>query len=295
MLENGTVLKSDSVVESFLRWDAVPIPGTLEFQIMLSDEIAPFLEIGRTVHVGQDYYEFRIEKKSIFQSQIIRDGKQVVLGAFIAILEGLQTLVEPRSNAVIQEDSSFGQVYRACGCRIKIGADVPILKFFCFVGETPTFPIAELLGEEAAIMFYSKKKRIEFMRLQALMQQEVKHFIPAAAVAWVNNDTVLRHEFKTYQTVNDDGETLEGEFKKNAVAGIKPNRDQRRLQNLAMALVLVGTVTRELYPAFMAGDLVQVGESTLVILTAVHAFKSGVLGDATVSASKIYLAELKKL
>lgn len=295
MLENGTVLKSDSIVESFLRWDGVPIPGTVEFQVILSDDIKPFLEIGKKITIGDDHFEFNIQKVSIFESPIIRDGQQVILGAYIAILEGLQSLIEPRSHAVILEDTSMGQIYRACGSRVKIGADVPALKFYCFVGDTPTFSIAKIMGEESVLVYYSKQKRIEFLRLQALMQQSPKHFIPPAAVAWIQNDTVLKHEIKTYQTVNSDGATIEGELKKQAVAAIKPNRDARRLQNLSTVLVVVGTVTRELYPGFMAGDIVQVGERKLVILTAVHAFKSGVLGDATVSASKIYLAELKKL
>ncbi|MOA47664.1 hypothetical protein D3C78_1703190 [compost metagenome] len=109
---------------------------------------------------------------------------------------------------------------------------------------------------------------------------------------WVKNQTQLNHTIPTYQTVNSDGSTIEGELKGGAKTGFYPNLDARRLKNLSTVLVTKGTVLRPYNPDFRSGDVFKVKDKKYVVLTAAHRFDTGILGAASVSASKFWIAEV---
>lgn len=293
VLANGRVLASDVIVSVILRTDCVPVPVSVEMQLILDEEIDGQLQENALFTIAEKLYEMRIVKRTVHESGIIRDDKQVILGAYIGILNGAERLIEPTSKAIFLKDTSIGQALRASGNKIKIGEDVPLLKYLCALGETPTFQIARGLGEEAAVMFCSREAKIDIMRLSKVMDRKPRFDIPKTAVQWITNSAVLNHELKTYQTVNADGSTVEGEFKSGKTTAFAPNKDPRRLKNLSTALVTRGTHTRSLYIDMNAGDIVSIGEDqTMLILTAVHRYDSGVLGDPSVSVTKLYLAEV---
>lgn len=296
VLKDGVVLPFNVLVSAVLRSDSVPIPLSLEFQVLLNTEIEPQLAEGEIVSIGENYIEMKIIKANIQRTGIVRDGKRVVIGAFIAILNGCEQLIKPLAKAIAIENTSIGTALKASGTKLAIAEDVPLMRYFCPFGQTPTYEIARKCAEEAAVINSDNNGKIVVRRLSTLMQSaEPKLKLDATSVSWKNNSTGLLHELPSYITINKDGKTVEGEIEAGKVASYYPNLDGRRLKNLSTALVCKGTIQRALSTEIMAGDLIEVDSTRYYVLTAAHRVDTGALGGAKVTATKLWIAQVEKL
>lgn len=291
-LSDGSVISTDRFVSGILRTDCVPVPASLEFQVILHEAQDSLLQEGCIVRIGNNYLELKIIKRVTFKSGIVKDGKLVELAALVAVLHGCENLIKPASRAVFLENSSIGGALRANGNKLKVLEDVPLVQYFCAVGATPTYEIARKCGEEACVIFCSPEGKIVVKRLSQILNQPVQTVFPEESIQWVDNPTQLSHSMPVYQTINPDGSTVEGNLSAGAQVSFYPNLDARRAKNLSTALVVRGTAVRSYSPELMAGQVVQVGEKKLVILTTANCFDTGVLGAATASATKMWLAEV---
>jgi len=292
MLSNGNFIGTDKFISGSLRTDCIPVPISLEFQVILDEEIDAQLQDDSIVKIGDDYLELVIVKRVVQNTGILRDDKLLTIGAYIALLNGCEKLIKPTARAVFLENTSIGSSLRASGNKLKILEDVPLEKYFCAVGATPTYEIARKCGEEACVIFGSKSGKIVVKRLSQILNAEPKATFDESSIQWVANQAQLDHSIPTYQTLNADGSTVEGELKSGSRTGFYPNLDARRVKNLSTALVTRGTILRTYNPDFMAGDVVAVGKKKYVILTSAHRFDTGNLGKPSVSATKLWLAEV---
>lgn len=296
MLPDGQIIGNDRLISNILRFDSTPVVANLEFQCSLTPELDQALQEGSIVYVGDKYIEFTIIKRAGVSAGFVKDGQQIKVGAYIAVLSGCEKLIQPAAKAILLKNSSIGAAFRASGNKIKVAEDVPIMQYFCAVGATPTYELARKFREEAAVTFLNQEGRIIVKRLSNILEGEPKLTVQEGDVNWVGNPAELIHDVPNYISVNADGSTIEGTLNSGAKTGFYPNMDARRLRNLKTVLVTRGTLMRAYMPNLMAGDVVQVGESRrLVVLTAVHRSDSGVLGGPTVSATKLWLAEVVTL
>lgn len=291
-LASGEAIGQDRLITGVLRYDGTPVVASLEFQCILNAEFDQALQEGSTLFIGDQYVEFVIIKRAGVNSQFIKDGQPLSVGAYIAILSGCEKLIVPAAKAIMLKDSSIGSALRASGNKIKVIEDVPIIKYFCAVGATPTYEIARKMQEEAAIPFLNAEGGIIIRRLSNVMDAEPKLQVSASSVNWVNNTTELKHTIPNYLSVNADGSTIEGELQGGVKTGFYPNMDARRLKNLRTVLVTRGTIMRSYMPNLMTGNLIAVDGKRYCILTAAHRYDTGVLGGPTVSASKLWIAEV---
>lgn len=292
VLADGQIIGTDKFVSGVARSDCLPIPATLEFQVLLTPEMDQQLQEKSIVKIGQDYLEMVIIKRVVDTSGFVKDDKLLSIGAYVAVLNGCEKLIEPSKKAIFLEGTTIGAALRASGNKLKVLEDVPLDTYFCAVGSTPTYEIARKCGEEAAVIYCSNTGKIIVKRLSQILSQEPKLQLEDTAVKWIKNETQLSHAIPSYQTVSQDGSTIEGELKSGAKTAFYPNLDSRRLKNLSTALVVRGTVMRTYNPEIMAGDVISVKDKKYVILTAAHRFDTGVLGAASVSASKFWIAEV---
>ncbi len=295
MLSSGQFIGLDCFVSGTLRFDCIPSPVSLEFQVILSPEMDEQLKENSVIRVGDDYLELKIQKRVTDTSSFLKDDKILKIGAFLCFLNGMENLIKPTAKAIYLENTTFGAALRASGCKLKVVEDVPLQSFFCPVGATPSYEIARKLREEAAVIFCTGNGKLMIKRLSQLLNSDPVMQLDESAVKWVENQTQLNHTIPTFQSVNADGSTIEGELKGGAKVGFYPNLDARRLKNLSTVLVTRGTVMRPYNPEIKAGDVVTVKDRKYVILTAAHRFDTGVLGAASVSVSKYWLAEVVKL
>ena len=292
MLSNGQFIGTDRFVSGVLRFDCVPSPVSLEFQVVLTPEMDEQLKEGRIVKIGNDYIELIIIKRVVNTSGFLKDDQVMSIGAYIAVLNGTEKLIEPSAKAIFLESTTLGAALRASGNKIKVVEDVPLDSYFCAVGATPSYELARKLAEEAAVMFCLASGKIIVKRLSQILSSEPKTELDASAVKWVENQTQLNHSIPSFQTVGADGSTVEGQLKGGAKTAFYPHLDTRRLKNLSTVLVTRGTIMRTYNPDFVAGDIFKIKDKKYVILTAAHRFDTGVLGGPTVSASKFWIAEV---
>lgn len=293
VLPNGTEIGTDRLVSSVLRTDATPIVANLEFQCILDPDLDLALSENNRVLIGDNYLEMVIIKRVVSPSSHIRDGNQVVLGAYIAVIAGCEKLINPTSRAVYLENTTFGEIFRACGCNLKVEDDVPVDKFFCPIGVTPTYELARKMCEEATFPFLNDKGRVSFRRLLKLNSLPVNLVVGHDEISWIKNPTEENQLIPNYQTINEDGSTVEGTLSNGVKATFYPNLDARKAKNLSTALVVRGTITRGYAPSIVSGHIVDIKDSVkYVVLTSAHRFDTGVLGGATVSASKLWIAEV---
>lgn len=293
-LPDGKIIGPDCLVSDILRFDCIPSPISLEFQVILSPETDEQLQENSVIQIGDDYLELKIIKRVTNSSGFLKDDKILNIGAFVAFLNGTENLIKPTSKAIYLENTTIGAALRASGSKLKVIEDVPLQSYFCPVGATPSYEIARKLREEAAVMFCTEKGQLVIKRLSQLLDGEPVLTLDETAVKWMENTTQLNHTIPTFQTVNADGSTIEGELKGGAKTAFYPNLDARRLKNLSTVLVTRGTVMRPYDPLIKAGDVVMVKDKKYVILTAAHRYDSGVLGAPSVTVSKYWLAEVVK-
>lgn len=292
MLPDGKFIGTDRFVSGILRTDCVPIPASIEFQVILTPEMDQQLQEKSIIQVGDHYLEMIIIKRVVNTSGFLKDDQIVMIGAYVAVLNGCEKLIEPSRKAAYLDSTTIGAALRASGNKLKVIEDVPLTHYFCAVGATPSYEIARKLQEEAAVMFCTHTGKIVVKRLSQIMDSKPKLELDESAVKWVKNQTQINHTIPTFQTVNADGSTIEGELSSGAKTGFYPNVDARRLKNLSTALVTRGTALRTYNPDFMSGDVFQIKDKKYVVLTAAHRLDTGVLGAASVSASKFWLAEV---
>lgn len=295
VLPSGQTIGTDRLISGFFRTDCTPIVASLEFQCTLDEDLDAALHEGSTVTLGDQYIEFTIIKRRVVSGQFIKDGKPINVGAYIALLAGMEKLIEPSVKAIFLKDSTIGAAFRASGNKLKVAEDVPLLRYFCPLGATPTYEIARKFQEEAATAFCNLKGQIIVKRLSNITDGEAKLTVDRSAVNWIENSTQLNHDMPNFVTLNPDGSTLEGTLKPGVKTGFYPGLDARRLKNLSTALVTRGTLMRAYTPDILAGDVVQVGDKKYSILTAVSRFDTGILGGSSVSATKFWLAEVVSL
>lgn len=294
--DKNTVVGFDRLVTAVLRSDCIPVPLTLEFQILLnSDQRSQFVE-NAVVYLGDNYISMKIIKAVVMPSSIVRDDERLTLASFIAVLEGCEKLIKPVTSAIYLENTSINSILKASGLKNGVTKDdVPVLKYFVPLGETPTFIIAVKLAEEAAVMYANQQGRISVKSLNNLMNEGPKLKVDQTEVNWIGNTSALLHSTPNFITLNADGSTIEGDIQPGKAAKFIPSSDARRVKNMSTMLVTKGTFMRAMSPNIGAGDLIEINQRKYFILTAAHRFDTGALGGSTVSASKFWFAEVQSL
>lgn len=292
VLSDGQTIGTDRFISGVIRFDCTPIPATFEFQVKLTPEIDAKLQENSIIRVGDNYLELNIVKRIVNNTAIIKGDENIVLGAYIAVINGCESLIKPVQKAVLLESATIGSALRSGGSKLKVQSDVPLVQYFCALGATPTYEIARKCAEEACVIYCSSQGKIIVMRLSQIMNQEPKAFFEKESVQWINNPTKLIQSIPTYQTVNADGSTIEGSLSNGSTTAFYPNLDARRLKNLSTVLVVRGTTVRPYSPQYIAGDVVVIDSKKYVILTVAHRFDTGAMGSPSVSASKFWLAEV---
>ena len=292
MLSNGQMIGLDRFISGVNRFDCVPVPATLEFQVLLDDEMDKLLQENSTISIGDHYLELTIVKRAVKNTGVIKDDRLLTVGAYIAVLKGCESLIVPAKSAIFAEDTSIGACLRAGGSRLKVREDVPLVKYFCALGATPTYEIARMCGQEACVIHCDAEGKIIVKRLSQIMNAEHTLELEKSSIQWIENQAQINHSIPTYQTINADGSTVEGSLKSGVKTSFYPNLDARRVKNLSTVLVTRGTAIRSYSPSLIAGDVILCAGKKYVIVTVAHRFDTGILGAPSVSATKIWLAEV---
>lgn len=292
-LPDGRIIPGDQLLTATLRTDLVPVPLSLEFVVQSSPELGKALVQGAELRVGEEGFPVTIVKVQPMRTQIIRDNAALGAIAVVAILSGCVPLIQPAERAVIANETSVAGAYRAAGARIAFSRDIPMPRFVCLVGRTPTHELARRLQEEAAVVRFATGK-LQALCLDELMTGQPVMRMDPSAVQWIESPQVERRLSVSVVSLDADGATVVGDPVDGRPVIYLGGLDTRRTANMARILVTRGILVRPLDFSLQAGTLLQVGERKVVILTAAHRVDTGAMGGATAMASKLWLAELLK-
>ncbi|MBF7682966.1 hypothetical protein I2F27_06455 [Acinetobacter sp. B5B] len=291
--DDGTLISASDLLSATLRTDLVPVPVSLEFSTQKTDELGKKLIPGAIIQVGSIKIKLVIIKVIPLETQTLKEGKPIGGIACVAIPQGCEPLISAKNNAVILNGTSFNAVMRACGAKLAMGSDLPLLSFVCLKGTIPTTRLAWYAQQEAVVFSYMDH-RLGVTKIDQLFKKEIKVQFDASAVVWVNSEHLRNMGKASYVSVDADGSTVFGheETKQGQAVIQHGGMSQRQLNNMNKVLLTKGTIIRPLNDQINAGDLVEIDHQKYVVLTAAHVFDTGALGGPSVMASKFWLASL---
>jgi hypothetical protein len=285
-------MRGDMVISATLRSDLAPIPLTFEGQIRVTAQTGADFKDGRPITVNG--VPFRIVKSIPIQNAGGgAQGREPLTAVDItAFPDGLQSLAQPRTAAVIFANASIGGIYRACGATVPVTGDFSADSFACFVGGVPTFPIARVLQEEGITAMW-RKGGIKLMSLRDVFAQAPVDSIDTASSEGVKSDTLTAEQIPVYWSIGPDGEVISAPRTDAAQAmAYTPRKSATALGFMGRVLVRRRTMTGKVNPAIRAGDVVSVAGVPHVVMTVVQHDQNGGDGGAIDQYTRLFLGTL---
>lgn len=275
-----------------LRSDLVPIPETLELDVRLDNSNRSQLKEGKDIYVGggRAYQIILVElrRRNVEQSARLVEWVRVT-----AVLRELQGLTFVRERAVWLENTTLTAIYRACGAQLSadIQGDITIPAYHCLVGDTPTFGIAKLFQEHGGVL-RAGENGIEFKSLMSLFDQNVGLTVPPNVTEEIESGFIERHEVPWFVSVDANNNFVLGNNSKARHARYIHRASESVVRNMTRVLIQAKRARLDVNMSIRAGDLAQVGEDKMVVLTAAHAYETGVDGGKVAQYTRVWLGVL---
>ncbi|GAA0319257.1 hypothetical protein [Psychrobacter aestuarii] len=290
-LEDGSFIGGERLISALYRTDLVPVPVTLELVVRADDALYTLLSVDKSV-VMPNGVHLVVVKSQVINQQGIKAGHRIAALHVVAVLAGCQALIGVTKRAVSLESTSFNQIYRALGAKIRIKKDIKVSRFVCLKGQIPTTSIAEALQREAAVVCHTDDG-VNVIGLNDLFVGEATLF-DKSAVQWIDNPNAVRRGNINYLSIDDNGSDIIGQAQSERGLGYYPRANTRELQNLRRILITKATIIRQLDERLNAGKLIQINDQKLVALTAAHRYDTGAAGGNSVMATRAWLAQVEK-
>lgn len=292
VVEDNYLIPASALIKATLRSDLVPVPLSLELEVLDQDKMNSRLKLGGLLRVNDVSVDFRIVKIQPLKLSTIKEGKRLGGLAGVAIPNGCERLITPADKAIILSDTSFGHAMRGCGAKLRSGVDLPLPEFVCLKGTIPTTRIARYAQQEAAVIAW-KDGRLSAIKIDDLLKQEPILQLDPSDVAWINSDKLEGMAKASYVSVDVDGSTILGSDTKQGIGTRQAARlDTRQINNMHKVLIQRGTIVRAQDFMLNAGSTVQVNDKKYLILTAAHLSQTGALGDSSRYVTKLWLGSL---
>jgi hypothetical protein len=272
------------------------VPVTLEAQIRAGDAgLEQKLAVGQTLSTSSGDV-LRIVKSERASERVTQGEREVAAVHVTALLDACQSAALVRSRAIVKEGSALSAIYRAAGATLlAVDADFPVPRFYCCVGETPTFHIARALQEEGGVVRW-KAGKLQCRRLPDLFKQKPTMTLPGNAAIDLDSGFMERHEVPWFVSLDDSGAAVFGNQDKPRVARYSPFKNAQRLRNMTRCLVRRKKARIAYNINVCAGDLATCADGTdLTVITAAHIFASDSdAGGANDTYTQLWLGSLEQ-
>lgn len=293
---DGKQIRGDLIKSAVLRSDLAPIPLTLEAEIRAGDDgMDKLLAEGKILTVrGSD--AMRIVKSKRVAGRAVQGTRGMEAYRITAFLDACHGAAYARGRAVIKENASLSAIYRAAGATIKgVDADFPVPRFYCPVGDTPTFHISRVLQEEGGAVRW-KAGKLQFVRLGDLFKQTPIITLPDNTSEDVESSFLERHTVPSFFSLATSGAAVFGNRDRARTLRFSPFKNVQRLRNMTRCLVQRKISRINLTGQIVAGDLIAfAGGEKLAVITATHVFSSGTDdGGAQESYTRLWMGSLEE-
>lgn len=292
--EKGDQVRGDLIYSAVLRSDLSPVPVTFEAEIRTDDALLKQLSEGKTLTVGGD--TLRIIKTKPVENRVAQGGRNFGGVKLTALLDNCHQIAFVREKkAIIKSNTNLMSVYKAAGATIKaLDSDIPVARFSCFVGGTPSFHIARVLQEEGGAVRW-KNGKMQFFRYLDLFRQAPAMTLPDNASDNVNSGFLERHEIPSFYSTDANAAIVTGNTNKSRQTLFVPFKNAQQLQNMTRCLVHRKRSKVSLNMTLCAGDLIDIaGAKPLVVITAAHVYQTGGGGGVENQYTKLWLASLEQ-
>lgn len=263
-------LEGDAIYSSILRTTLEPVPLTFEATIRLDPRVGVDFVEGKELLVGRNKAKVVIVHAENIDTDIVQD-MQKKARKITAVLSSVSGISFRRQSAVFKENATLSDIYAACGAKTAIGKDFTVPRFYCYQGDTPSFHIARLLQEEGGFVKWdADTDKIEFVRINDAFKVKAKAFIPALADVTRKSGFIERHEIPAYFSIEKGGGSITGDFSKPRAVMYSPQKTAKQLYAMSQVLLNVKTFPAEFSPDKNAGDLLEIGGTNFIIITAAH-------------------------
>jgi len=293
---DGKQIRGDLIKTATLRSDLAPIPLTLEAEIRAGEESMDKLLAEGQVLTTRGIDAMRIIKSVRVAGRAAQGARDMEAYHITALLDACQGVAYVRQRAIIKENASLAAIYRAAGATIKgVEEDFPVPRFYCPVGDTPTFHIARALQEEGGAVRW-KDGKLQFLRLGDLFKQTPILTLPDNTSEDVESGFLERHTVPSFVSLAPSGATLMGNFDKARTVRFSPFKDAQRLRNMTRCLVQRKVSRINLAGQIAAGDLIAYTRGAkLAVITAAHVFGSGTDdGGAQEAYTRLWVGSLEE-
>lgn len=289
-IDDKPILDHD-VATAILRMDLVPIPVTLE--LVVNATMNDKMVLGGTIMSSMGI-EFVIVKVEHYTGTKIMDGYRTGAMMITAVLAGCESLMHVTDRAIGLKDSSFAEIYRACGAKVKFAEDMPVDSFVCLKGQMASQRLAFALQKEGACVGYDMaSKALVVRRINQILTQEATLYDPSA-VTWIDHAHTDCDMVPHLLSVDNNGSDIVGNIPAQGVIDYIPRCDARQLNNLANVLILRGIIERPIDERLLAGCVVRVDQDLYVSVTSAICYQSGAFGGDTQLSVKAWLYSQNK-
>ena len=285
-------IRSDLLVRVVLRSDLTPIPLTVELEVRDVAETKPLRE-GAICKVGRDQHEFLLVRRGGHTD----DGYDQTMRntgtrAYIGLLASCAPIADPLQRAVIRYGATLGDVYRACGARVRIESDFTLPIFVCMKGLTPSFELAKSLVEAAGSIVVTDAGQIAFRRLPEMLAQSPIVEMREDSAEQISSNLLERQLVPSVFSTDRSGEFLQGRTDSSRGIAYRPRASMDILNNMRSVPITRRRVMSGFAPHINAGHCIKLAGARYFVLTAAHAFETGGDGADSVQASTLWLAQV---
>ena len=290
VFDDGTAVRGDMVVGITLRHDMTPMPMTVEAVIRMDDGYQKKLKDGDVFALSDGGYKFKIVKVKDGAGRAgIQDDRVLSYKQVTAFMDDCIGVAHLQDKAVILRNTTFGEIYKALGCKVNIGLDVGVSDFACLKGTYASIQIAKQLHQEGAVMYWDGKS-LNFVKCREVLNKKPKIAIAEHSTEFEESGFKLRHQVPVSYSPQSGSEIDSGKREKKLNgAHFAARETPMQMSNKQEFLVRNRAVNHAYDPLLRAGEVVQVGDKPHVILTAAHTFST--MGD-TPSGSRLWLGVL---
>lgn len=269
-LENGKTITGSEIYEATFRSSLEPIPCTFEARVRIYPDIAQYLLEGKKILAGRNKTPMTV----VYVKDGVSEKEQagaVVIRHVIALHANSCGISYRLERAVIREQVSLSEIYQACGGKSVVDKDFTVPRFYCYKGSLPGQQIALICQEHGGVVrWIPENDKMAFTRIYDLFKQEPKVIKADEIDATQRSGFLERHEVPSYTTTQLNGVIAKGDFSKPRAVRYSPHKNEQEIFNLSNVLLNAKTVPSEYRPDVHAGDLVKIGETLFVVITAAH-------------------------
>lgn len=285
-LDNNQVIQGSEIVSATLRSSLEPVPLTFECQIKLNPAYASSLLEGKVLKVGREQTPVKIVLARDVVAPFAVGDESVKVREIIALHENSVGIASALNRAVIVENVSLSEIYRACGGKSEVEKAFTVPRFYSYRGNIPSLLIARICQEHGGVVRWLPEfNRLAFVRIHDLFAQTPKAVKPQNVDLTIKSDFIVRSEVPRYLSVEPNGNIIQSQTDSNSVIAFSPHKTQAQLNAMTQVILNAKEITCEFSPEIHAGDLAKLSGVDMVILTAAHVWRlndTGVLDNLSV-------------